>query len=84
MKRGEHPTVHPGVFTMNWKILFAVCAWLSLGIVVGAPLAFLAGQMDLGSTQNWMLAGTIIWFVAAPLWMSARPECRKESNESSV
>jgi hypothetical protein len=29
--------------------------------------------MNLDATKGWMLAATVVWFVATPLWMD-RPE----------
>ena len=49
---------------------------VSLAALVGTivpPVLFFMGQMDLDATQRWMLAATIAWFAATPIWMD-RPE----------
>ena len=33
------------------------------------PVAFLFGAMPLDTVKGIMLVSTILWFVAAPLWM---------------
>ena len=33
------------------------------------PVAFLFGAMPLDTVKGIMLVSTIVWFVAAPLWM---------------
>ena len=34
------------------------------------PLLFFAGGMDLDTMKLWMLAATVAWFAATPLWMN--------------
>jgi hypothetical protein len=38
------------------------------GIIVPAAMYF-TDAMTLASAQTWMLAATVAWFVATPLWM---------------
>jgi hypothetical protein len=54
----------------------ALARFVSLAALVGTivpPLLFFAGWIDLDATKWWMLAATVAWFVATPLWME-RPE----------
>jgi hypothetical protein len=54
----------------------ALARLVSLVALVGTivpPLLFFAGRIDLDSTKWWMLAATVAWFAATPLWMD-RPE----------
>jgi hypothetical protein len=46
--------------------------WVSLLALVGTilpALLFFAGRIQLDQVKFWMLAATLAWFVAAPLWM---------------
>jgi hypothetical protein len=45
---------------------------ISLTALVGTILPailFLAGRMELATSKHWLLAATILWFAATPLWM---------------
>jgi hypothetical protein len=45
---------------------------VSLVSLVGTilpPVLFFAGHIDLDATKTWMLAATLAWFVATPVWM---------------
>jgi len=45
---------------------------ISLAALVGTilpPVLFFVGRMDLPTTKGWMLAATVAWFVATPVWM---------------
>jgi len=53
-----------------------VARFVSFVALVGTivpPLLFFAGWIDLDATKRWMLAATVAWFAATPLWMD-RPE----------
>lgn len=39
---------------------------------VGPALLRLYGRMEPDTMRAWMLAGAILWFVTAPLWMEVR------------
>jgi hypothetical protein len=39
-----------------------------IGTILPAVL-FLTGRLDLDQVKAWMLAATVVWFVATPLWM---------------
>ncbi|MGH8021118.1 MAG: hypothetical protein ACREIA_23130 [Opitutaceae bacterium] len=43
---------------------------VALGLVIVPPLAFMLQMMgDESLVKGLMLAGTIAWFVTAPIWM---------------
>ena len=45
---------------------------VSLIALVGTilpPVLFFAGRMDIDSMKWWMLAATVAWFAATPVWM---------------
>ncbi len=44
-------------------------ALISLVLLMAPPILFLAGSMALDRVKPIMLAATVIWFIAATLWM---------------
>jgi hypothetical protein len=50
------------------KMATAVSA-VALIVVIAAPVLFFLGRMGLDAVKGWMLAATVVWFVATPLWM---------------
>ena len=46
-----------------------VCSLLALGIVLAPCMLFVLGSVQLSSAQMAVLAGTILWFLATPVWM---------------
>ena len=45
---------------------------VSLVALVGTiapPVMFFYGHMELDIMKGWMLAATVVWFIATPLWM---------------
>ena len=50
------------------RIALAVSVLALLGIIV-PPCLFFSSQLELGTTKQWMLAATVVWFVSTPLWM---------------
>ncbi len=46
-------------------------SWLSLLLIVIPPILFFTGSMTQPVMNQFMLAGTIIWFVTASLWMKS-------------
>jgi hypothetical protein len=52
----------------------ALARLVSLVALVGTivPPLFFAGRIDLDATKGWMLAATVAWFVATPLWMDRK------------
>lgn len=43
--------------------------YLALAATLLPALLFFADKLALALTQLWMLAATLVWFVATPLWM---------------
>ena len=51
------------------KRIAQTISWLALaGTLLPACLLF-ADQIDLNRAKAWMLAATVVWFIATPLWM---------------
>ena len=42
-----------------------------VGTILPAVL-FFASRLDLDQVKAWMLAATVVWFVATPLWMDRK------------
>jgi hypothetical protein len=45
---------------------------VSLAALVGTilpPVLYFTGALDLAAAQGWMLAATVAWFAATPVWM---------------
>lgn len=51
------------------KRVAQILSWLALAVTLVPSLVFLAGRIELPQVNIWMLAGTIAWFITAPLWM---------------
>ncbi len=51
------------------KKFIPLISWLALAAVIIPPLLYLGGSMDKPAMKNWMLLGTIVWFLTAPIWM---------------
>ena len=49
-------------------------SWLALIGTLLPSVLFLQGSMDLDPAKRVMLAATIAWFVATPLWMGRKPQ----------
>ena len=50
----------------------AVFSSLALAATVAAPCLFFAGAIDHGQLTRWLLAATVVWFGATPVWMERR------------
>lgn len=44
-------------------------SWASLALILVPPILFFNGTMTQAAMNQYLLAGTIIWFVTASLWM---------------
>lgn len=56
------------------KSVFRILALLALALVIVPPAAFLLGVLtDESRMKTLMLAGTLLWFVSAPLWQKIKP-----------
>jgi hypothetical protein len=54
------------------KTLILIISCLGLALVIGPPILYLADAIDKQAMQSLMLAGTAVWFVSAPFWMSIK------------
>jgi len=46
-------------------------SWASLLLIVVPPVLFFTGSISQSFMNQLMLAGTLIWFVSASLWMKS-------------
>ncbi len=56
------------------KTLIAIAkplSWASLLLIVIPPFLHFSGSINAGLMNQLLLAGTIIWFVTASLWMKS-------------
>ncbi len=53
----------------NVVILSKPISWVSLMLIVVPPVLYFTNIICITAMQNLLLAGTIIWFATAPLWM---------------
>lgn len=51
------------------KRLAEIASWAALAGILVPPLLYVADRMPLDAVQCWMLAATVLWFVATPIWM---------------
>ena len=51
------------------KLAAKLVSVVALVATIAPPLAFAAGAITLTSMQAWMLAATVAWFIATPVWM---------------
>lgn len=59
---------------------------ISLGALlgtIGPALAFFNRSIDLETAKTAMLAATVVWFIATPLWMGRQPQARAGRNGDS-
>jgi TM2 domain-containing membrane protein YozV len=49
----------------------AVSAVALVGTIAPSIL-FFSGAMELATMKGWMLAATVLWFIATPLWMDRK------------
>lgn len=57
---------------MKRKTILQIISYIALVFTIAAPIAFLAGSIDLDRTKTIMLIATLIWFVLAPFWMERK------------
>jgi hypothetical protein len=50
------------------KMLATVLAIIALGLTIIPAILVFIGKMDLTLHKQLMTAGTILWFVCAPIW----------------
>lgn len=46
-----------------------IASGVALAGTIVPPLLLFAGHLELNQVKTWMLAATVLWFVATPLWM---------------
>ena len=46
-------------------------SWASLALIVVPPVLFFNGTVSQGAMNQLLVAGTVIWFVTASLWMKS-------------
>jgi hypothetical protein len=51
------------------RVLFRSVSFVGLGLTLIPSFLVFFGMMDLATHKWWMLAGTVLWFGTAPLWM---------------
>ncbi len=57
------------------KLIAQVISWLALAVLLLPSLLFLFGALDnLDAVKTIMLIATVVWFVAAALWMGRSEE----------
>jgi hypothetical protein len=44
-------------------------SWTSLALIVVPPILFFTGSLSQAAMNQFLLAGTFIWFISASLWM---------------
>jgi len=49
-----------------------VISWISLIVLIGAPLLLLAGRIELERVKLLMMISTVIWFITATMWLTAK------------
>jgi hypothetical protein len=42
---------------------------VALAATILPPVLFFGGHMGIDAMKTWMLAATVAWFAATPLWM---------------
>jgi hypothetical protein len=56
------------------KKIIEIISWLSLVLLVAAPVLFYTGAVSLPTVKNLMLAATVVWFGTALCWMGRKTE----------
>ncbi|MBE3131878.1 MAG: hypothetical protein IMZ55_00250 [Acidobacteria bacterium] len=56
------------------RIAAQIASGLALGGTILPAVLFFTGRLELDQVKVWMLAATVVWFVATPLWMDRQRE----------
>lgn len=56
------------------RLILQIVSWVALAGTILPSVLYLADRVTLAQSQNWLLAATIAWFIATPLWMGRKPE----------
>lgn len=51
------------------KKLLPLVSLVGLALVTAPACLYVAGVTDKPEVKTWMLVGTVIWFLSAPLWI---------------
>jgi hypothetical protein len=51
------------------KPVARLASLVALVATILPPVLFFVGRIGLDATKAWMLAATVVWFVATPIWM---------------
>lgn len=50
------------------KLLMSILAIIALGLTIVPSFFVFSGTLEMGLYKNLMTAGTLLWFVTAPIW----------------
>jgi uncharacterized membrane protein len=56
------------------RTILQIISWVALAGTILPSVLYLADRVTLEQSQNWLLAATVVWFVATPLWMGRKPD----------
>jgi hypothetical protein len=56
------------------RIALQIISWIALAGTILPSILFLADRLSLDTSKSWLLAATVAWFIATPLWMGREPE----------
>ena len=56
------------------RIVLQITSWIALMATILPSVLFLASKLDLDQAKWIMLAATLAWFIATPLWMGRKAE----------
>lgn len=56
------------------KKIAEIISYLSLVLVVAAPVLFYSEKISLQANKQLMLAATVVWFASALLWIGREKE----------
>lgn len=56
------------------RTIAQILSWLAIVGTILPSFLYLFNSMSLENCQLTMLAATIVWFVATPLWMGREPQ----------
>jgi hypothetical protein len=51
------------------RLIAPIASALAAALTLLAPGLYLAGKLGPDQMKQWMLAATVVWFIATPLWM---------------
>ncbi len=61
------------------RIILSILSYISLLVIVAAPIAFMSGTLELPSMKSLLLLATVAWFLVTPFWMGrATPDAQSD------